>query len=108
MLLVQKNSGPHPKIINKATRLFSSLANLNYEPSYNDHVYFQYLFNNKNDISLLSTYHSEEIFDKHIVRVSEKGFTVFNHPSEVYGLSDTYECIDGNLPLYLILNIDAR
>ena len=37
-----------------------------------------------------------------------KGFTVINHPSEVYGLPDTHECIDGNLPLRLVLDIDAR
>ena len=30
------------------------------------------------------------------------------HPSEVYGLPDTHECIDGNLPLHFVLDIDAR
>ena len=47
MLLAQKNSGPSPKTINEAIRLFSGLADLDYEPDYNDHVYFQYLSNNK-------------------------------------------------------------
>src|SRR3954463_7166530 len=108
MLLAQKNSGPGPKRINEATRLFSSLADLDFEPGYNDHVYFQYLSNNKNDISLLGAYHPKEIFDKYIIRVSGKGFTVVNHPSEVYGIPDAHECIDGNLPLRLVLNIDAR
>lgn len=75
MLLAQKKPGPGPKIINKATRLFSGLADLDYNAGYNDHVYFKYLSNNKNDISLLSTYYPEEIFDKYIVRVSGKGFT---------------------------------
>ena len=107
MLFAQKNARPHPKTINDATRLFSGLANLNYKPDYNDHVYFQYLFNNKNDISLLSAYHPEEIYSKYIIRVAGKGFTVVNHPSEVYGFPDTHECIDGNLPFHLILNIDA-
>ena len=37
-----------------------------------------------------------------------KGFTVVDHPSEVYGLPDIHECIDGNLPLRLVLDIDAR
>jgi len=37
-----------------------------------------------------------------------KGFTVVNHPSEIYELSNTHECIDENLPLRLILNIDVR
>src|SRR3954447_4697967 len=108
MLFAQKNSGPGPKKINEATRLFSSLANLNFEPGYNDHVYFQYLYNNKNDISFLGAYHLEEIFDKYIIQVSKKDFTVVNHPFEVYGLPDAHECIDGNLPLHLVLNINAK
>src|SRR6266542_5556159 len=108
MLLAQKNPGPRPKIINEAIRLFSGLTDLDFEPGYNDLTYFQYLSNNKNDISLLEAYHPKEIFDKYIIRVSGKGFTVVNHPSEVYGISDAHECIDGNLPLRLILDIDAR
>ncbi len=108
MLLAQKNSGPHPKTINKAIRLFSGLADLDFEPGYNDLTYFQYLSNNKNDISLLGAYHPKEIFDKYIIRVSGKGFTVVNHPSEVYEILDVHEYIDGNLPLRLILDINAR
>ena len=108
MLLAQKNSGPSPKTINEAIRLFSELADLDYEPDYNDHVYFQYLSNNKNDISLLGAYHPEEIYSKYIIRVAGKGFTVVDHSAEVYGFSDTHECIDGNLSLRLVLNIDAR
>src|SRR5947207_4445424 len=88
--------------------VFSSLADLDYEPGYNNHIYFQYLSNNKNDISLLGAYHPKEIFDKYIIRVSGKGFTVVNHPSEVYGIPDAHECIDGNLPLRLVLDIDTR
>ena len=101
MLLVQKKPEPSPKTINDATRLFSGLADLDFEPGYNDHVYFQYLSNNKNDISLLGAYHPEEIYSKYIVQVSEKDFTVIDHPSEIYGLPNTHECIDGNLPLCL-------
>src|SRR2546423_13781308 len=108
MLLAQKNSGPHPKTINEAIRLFSGLADLDFEPGYNDLTYFQYLSNSKDDVALLDTYHPEEIFDKYIVRVSGKGFTVVGRPSEVYGLPDSHECIDGNLPLRLVLDIDAR
>src|SRR6266498_4321762 len=108
MLLAQKNSGPHPKTINDATRLFSNLADLDYESDYNNHIYFQYLSNNKNDISLLGAYHPEEIYSKYIVQVAEKGFTVVDHPSEVYGLPYTHECIDESLPLRLVLDIDAR
>src|SRR5947208_2776074 len=103
MLLTQKNSGPRPKIINDATRLFSSLADLDYEPDYNNHIYFQYLSNNKNNISLLGAYHSKEIFNKYIIRVSGKGFTVVNYPSKVYGIPNAHECIDGNLPFWILM-----
>jgi hypothetical protein len=74
MLLAQKKKflEPDPKIINEATRLFFGLADLDYEPGHIDHVYFQYLSNSKDDVALLDTYHSEEIFDKYIVRVTEK------------------------------------
>src|SRR6266498_5708764 len=108
MLLAQKNPRPGPKIINKAIRLFSELVDLDFEPSYNDHTYFQYLSNSKDDVVLLDTYHSEEIFDKYIVRVLGKGFIVVDHPSEVYGLLDTHECIDENLPLRLVLDINTK
>ena len=86
MLLAQKKPELSPKTINKATRLFSSLADLDFKSGYSDHVYFKYLSNNKNDISLLGAYHPEEIYSKYIVRVAEKGFTLVDHPSEVYGL----------------------
>src|SRR3954451_1065714 len=33
---------------------------------------------------------------------------VVDHLSEVYGFPDTHKCIDGNLPLRLVLDIDAR
>ncbi len=72
MLLTQKNLRSHPKTINEAIRLFSVLADFDFELGYNDHTYFQYLSNSKDDIALLNTYHSKEIFDKYIVRVSEK------------------------------------
>ncbi|RIA85086.1 hypothetical protein C1645_831339 [Glomus cerebriforme] len=91
MLLAQKKPGPRPKIINETTRLFSGLADLDFEPGYNDHVYFQYLSDNKNDISLLGAYHPEEIYSKYIIRVAGKGFTVVNHPSEVYGIPDAHD-----------------
>jgi hypothetical protein len=107
-MLAQKKPGPSLKRINNATRLFSGLADFDFEPGYNNHVYFQYLSNNKNKISLLGAYHPEKIFDKYIVQMVGKGFTIIDHPSEVYGLPNIHECIDGNLPLRLVLNIDAR
>ena len=53
-MLAQKNTGLSLKRINDAIRLFSDLVDLDFEPGYDDHVYFQYLSNNKNDISLLA------------------------------------------------------
>ncbi|CAG8632104.1 12676_t:CDS:1, partial [Cetraspora pellucida] len=43
----------------------------------------------KDDIALLDAHYFEEIFDKYIIQVAGKGFTVVNHPSEVY----RYICI---------------
>ncbi|CAG8763792.1 10756_t:CDS:1, partial [Gigaspora rosea] len=77
--------------INEATRLFSGLVDLDYEPGYNDHTYFQYLSNSKDDIALLDAYHSEKIFDKYIIRVAGKGFTVVDHLSEIYGIPNAHE-----------------
>ena len=108
MLLVQKKSEPSPKTINDAIKLFSNLTNFDYEFSYNNHMYFQYLSNNKNNISFLRAYHLKEIYSKYIVQVLEKGFTVIDHPSEVYGLSNTHEYINGNLPLRFVLDIDMK
>ncbi|CAG8539167.1 40_t:CDS:2, partial [Scutellospora calospora] len=56
----------------------------------------------------LDTYHSEKIFDKYIIQVAEKGFTIVDYLSEIYRIPDTHKCIDENLPLHLILNIDTR
>ncbi|GES82553.1 hypothetical protein GLOIN_2v1770212 [Rhizophagus clarus] len=60
------------------------------------------------EVPIDGAYHPKEIYLKYIIRVAGKGFTVVNHPSEVYGISDAHECIDGNLPLHLVLDIDAR
>ena len=42
-MLAQKKLGPSSKTINEATRLFSGLADLDFEPGYGDYVYFQHL-----------------------------------------------------------------
>ena len=52
-MLAQKKSGPSSKTINEATRLFSGLVDLDFEPGYGDHVYFQHLLaSNNGDIVL--------------------------------------------------------
>ena len=69
MLLAQKNARSCLSVINDATRLFSSLANLNFKPGYGDHIYFQHLLasNNGEGVALLEAYHSEEIYSKYII-----------------------------------------
>ncbi|CAG8816263.1 24761_t:CDS:1, partial [Racocetra persica] len=37
-----------------------------------------------------------------------KEYTVIDHPTEVYRIPNTHECIDGNQPFHLIINIDTR
>ena len=110
MLLAQKNARLSSSVINDATRLFSSLVDFDFKPGYGDHIYFQHLLasNNGEGVALLEAYHSEEIYSKYIIRVSGKGFTLVDHPSEIYGIPDAHEYIDGNLPLRLVLDIDAR
>src|SRR6184192_615193 len=78
MLLAQKND---------ATRLFSGLADLDFEPGYGDHIYFQHLLasNNGEGVALLEAYHSEKIYSKYIIRVSGKGFTLVDHHLKFMG-----------------------
>ncbi|CAG8505364.1 8496_t:CDS:2, partial [Scutellospora calospora] len=72
---------PDPSEINEAIKLFfSELADLDYEPSYNDHTYFQYLSNSKDDITLLDAYHSEKIFDKYIIQIAGKDINARQYP----------------------------
>ena len=99
---------------NEAKWLFMGLTDLDYKPSNKEHTFYKYwLASNghadKNDTALLDAYQPEEIRSKYIIRVAGKGYTVIDHPSsEVYRIPDTHECIDGNQPLRLIIDIDAR
>ncbi|CAG8783655.1 28870_t:CDS:2, partial [Gigaspora margarita] len=56
----------------------------------------------------IDTYQPEEIYFQYIIRMTGKGYTVIDHSSKVYRMPDTHECIDGNQPLCLIIDIDAR
>ncbi|CAG8574419.1 23440_t:CDS:2, partial [Racocetra persica] len=62
----------------------------------------------RNDTAFLDAYRPEEIYSQYIIRMAGKGYTVIDHPFEVYRIPDTHECIDGNQPLRLIIDIDAR
>ncbi|CAG8461801.1 7550_t:CDS:10 [Scutellospora calospora] len=63
---------------------------------------------NRNDTALLDIYQLEEIYSQYIIWIAEKGYTVINHPSEIYRIPDTHECIDRNQLLCLIININAK
>ncbi|RHZ45577.1 hypothetical protein Glove_669g24 [Diversispora epigaea] len=98
---------------NEAKKLFTGLTDLNYKHDHRKHTFYKYWLAsnghaNKNDTALLDAYQLEEIYSKYIIRVAEKGYTVIDHLTEVYRISDTHECIDGNQPLCLIIDIDAR
>ncbi|CAG8480817.1 17706_t:CDS:10 [Cetraspora pellucida] len=107
---------------NEAKRFFIGLTDLNYKPGHRNHMYYKYLLasrpeevilkghghTDKNDTALLDVYRPEEISDEYIIRVAEQGFTVVDHPFQVYGLPDAHEYIDGNLALCLVLDIDMR
>ncbi|RIB00778.1 hypothetical protein C2G38_2233013 [Gigaspora rosea] len=99
-----------PKII------FKSLTDLDYKPGHREHTYYKYWLSpngcassaDKNDTALLDAYQPKELYSQYIIRVAGKGYIVIDHPFEVYRIPDTHECIDGNQPLRLIIDIDAR
>ncbi|CAG8821937.1 42975_t:CDS:2, partial [Gigaspora margarita] len=103
----------------EAKKLLSGLTDLNYKPDHGEHRYFEYLLlsnargeltseDNTKNIALLKAYHPEKINSQYIIQVAGKGFTAIDHPSKVYEMPDTHECIDGNKPLHPILDINAR
>ncbi|KAG9306508.1 hypothetical protein G9A89_000971 [Geosiphon pyriformis] len=90
---------------NKAKKLLTSLTDLD-----RGHTYYKYWLASdgrassadRNDTALL------EIYSQYIIRTAGKGYTVIDHPTKVYGMPNTHKCIDGNRPLHLIIDIDAR
>ncbi|CAG8780332.1 16181_t:CDS:1, partial [Racocetra persica] len=101
---------------NEAKKLFTGLTDLDYKAGHKEHIFYKYWFasnghvssSDKNETVLLEAYQPEEIHSQYIIRMAGKGYTVIDHPSEVYRIPDTHECIDGNQPLRLIIDIDAR
>ena len=92
------------------------LTNLDYKPGYKEYTFYKYWLasnghtssSDRNDTAVLEAFQPEEIHSQYIIQVTGKGYTVINHSSKVYRIPDTHECIDGNQPLHLIINIDAR
>ncbi|CAG8841723.1 35431_t:CDS:2, partial [Racocetra persica] len=75
---------------NEAKRLFTGLTDLDYKPGHREHIFYKYWLASR------------------LEEVTLKGYTVIDHPFEVYRISDTHEYIDSNQPLHLIIDIDAR
>src|SRR5438128_4791368 len=98
---------------NEAKRLFMGLTDLDYKLGHKEHTFYKYWLasnghTDKNDTALLDAYRPEEIHSQYIIRMAGKGYKVIDHPTEVYRIPNTHECIDGNQPLRLIIDIDAR
>ncbi|RHZ50561.1 hypothetical protein Glove_495g15 [Diversispora epigaea] len=101
---------------NEAKLIFKGLTDLNYKPGHKEYTYYKYWLKSnghansidKNDIALLDAYQLKEIHSQYIIQVAGKGYTVIDYSSEVYRMLNTHECIDGNQPLYLIIDIDTR
>ncbi|RIB11429.1 hypothetical protein C2G38_2203417 [Gigaspora rosea] len=80
---------------NKTKRLFMGLTDLDYKPGHKEHTFYKYWLasnghtssSDRNDTALLDAYQPKEIYSQ---------------------IPDTHECVDGNQPLRLIIDIDAR
>ncbi|RIB00782.1 hypothetical protein C2G38_1106022 [Gigaspora rosea] len=121
-LLQQQRLNQKSAEYNEAKRLFMGLTDLDYKPGHKEHTFYKYWLasrpegatlkghghTDKNNTALLDAYLPEEIHSQYIILMAGKGYTVIDHPSEVYRIPDTHECIDGNQPLRLIIDIDAR
>ncbi|RHZ43623.1 hypothetical protein Glove_966g6 [Diversispora epigaea] len=93
---------------NKVKIILKGLTDLDYKPGHRKHTYYKYWLPSngyansadRDEISLLETYKPEELYSQYIIRTAGKGYTVIDHPSEVYRMPNTHECIDRNQPLH--------
>ncbi|CAG8486698.1 19453_t:CDS:1 [Racocetra persica] len=101
---------------NEAKKLFTGLTDLDYKAGHKEHTFYKYWLasngyvssSDKNETALLEVYQPEEIHSQYIIQMARKGYTVIDHPSEVYRIPDTYKYIDSNQPFHLIIDIDTR
>jgi len=101
---------------NEAKIILKGLTDLDYKLGHEEHTYYKYWLKSnghtnsadRNETALLKAYQPEEIHSQYIIQVAGKGYKVIDHPTKVYRMSNTHECIDGNQPLRLIIDIDAR
>src|ERR1044072_6432774 len=89
--------------------LDQGLTDLNCMPGDVELHYFKTLLpsDSPKSLALLEAYTPREIMDSYVFQTGGQGFTLVKHPFAVYSKPDTHECINGKLPLCLVLDIDA-
>jgi hypothetical protein len=73
---------------------------------------YSFLFPNEKGSSLYNAYDRDEVKDKLVIKIDQDGdrapkFSVADDISEVYGLPEIHECINGQKPLRAVIDIDA-
>ncbi|CAI2199809.1 3153_t:CDS:1, partial [Funneliformis geosporum] len=73
---------------------------------------YSFLFPNEKGSSLYNAYDRSEVEDKLVIKIDQDDdhapkFSVADDISEVYGLPGIHECINGQKPLRVVIDIDA-
>src|SRR5436190_16381695 len=73
---------------------------------------YSFLFSNEKGSSLYNAYDRDEMKDKLVIKINQDSdcapkFSVADDISEVYGLPGIHECINGQKPLRVVIDIDA-
>ncbi|CAI2193566.1 6346_t:CDS:2, partial [Funneliformis geosporum] len=72
---------------------------------------YSFLFLNVKGSSLYNAYDRDDVENKLVIKINQDDrapkFSVADDVSEVYGLSEIHECINGQKPLRAIIDIDA-
>ncbi|CAB4383757.1 unnamed protein product [Rhizophagus irregularis] len=73
---------------------------------------YSFLFPNEKGSCLYNAYDRKEVEDKLVIKIDQDGdqapkFSVADDISEVYGLPEIHECINGQKPLRAVIDIDA-
>jgi hypothetical protein len=73
---------------------------------------YSFLFPNEKGSSLYNAYDRDEVRDKLVIKIDQDGdqapkFSVADDISDVYGLPGIHECVNGQKPLRVVIDIDA-
>src|SRR5207248_7651717 len=73
---------------------------------------YSFLFSNEKGSSLYNAYGRSEVKDKLVIKIDQDSdralkFSVADDISEVYGLPGIHECINGQKPLRVMIDIDV-